>query len=188
MEELYRTTLNKRLTLLRAGYTVIELWECEWDRLVDTDETVQQFVRSFDLVPPIDPREALGEGAVPVLWLESERRYVTWMSRLSIPGSTKTVPTPSVIRRSSPSLAINPSTPILVWRWPWWTFFPPARLFHPVLSVRSGQKLTFPLCRSCVREEQAKPMLEGTYYCHHSDADRMLRGDWCTPELVQAVA
>ena len=57
-----------------------------------------------------------------------------------------------------------------------------------MLSVRSGQKLTFPLCRSCVREEQAKPMLEGTYYCHHSDADRMLRGAWCTPELVQAVA
>ena len=40
MEELYRATLNKRWTLLRAGYTVMESWECEWDRLVDTDETV----------------------------------------------------------------------------------------------------------------------------------------------------
>ena len=48
--------------MLRAGYTVIKLWECEWDRLVDTDETVQQFVRSFDLIPPIDPREAFFEG------------------------------------------------------------------------------------------------------------------------------
>ena len=47
---------------------------------------------------------------------------------------------------------------------------PPARLFHPVLPVRSGQKLTFPLCRSCVREEQAKPMLDRIHYCHHSDA------------------
>ena len=65
---------------------------------------------------------------------------------------------------------------------------PPARLFHPVLPVRSGQKLIFPLCLSCVREEQVKPMLDRIHYCHHSDADRMLRRTWCTPELFQAVA
>ena len=64
---------------------------------------------------------------------------------------------------------------------------PPAGLFHPVLPVRCGQKLTFPLCRSCVQEEQARPMLTRTHYCPHSDADRTLRGTWCTPELVKAV-
>ena len=63
----------------------------------------------------------------------------------------------------------------------------PAGLFHPVLPVRSGNKLTFPLRRACVQEEQAKPMLQSTHYCHHSDNDRMLRGTWCTPELVKAV-
>ena len=30
-------------------------------------------------------------------------------------------------------------------------------------------------------------MLTRTHYCPHSDADRMLRGTWCTPELVKAV-
>jgi len=64
---------------------------------------------------------------------------------------------------------------------------PPAGLFHPVLPMHCGQKLTFPLCCSCVQEEQAKPMLERTHDCPHSDADRMLRGTWCTPELVKAV-
>ena len=64
---------------------------------------------------------------------------------------------------------------------------PPAGLFHPVLPVRCGQKLTFPLCRSCVQTEQAQPMLTRTRYCPHSDADRTLRGTWCTPELVKAV-
>ena len=58
---------------------------------------------------------------------------------------------------------------------------PPAGLFHPVFPVRSGNKLTFPLCRTCVQEVQAKPMFP------HSDADRTLRGTWCTPELVKAV-
>ena len=36
---------------------------------------------------------------------------------------------------------------------------PPAGLFHPVLPVRGGNKLTFPLCRACVQTEQAQPML-----------------------------
>ncbi|CAH3144149.1 unnamed protein product [Porites evermanni] len=47
--------------------------------------------------------------------------------------------------------------------------------------------LTFPLRRACVQAEQAQPMLIRTHYCPHSDADRMLRGTWCTPELVKAV-
>ena len=64
---------------------------------------------------------------------------------------------------------------------------PPAGLFHAVLPVRSGNRHTFPLCCTCVQEEQAKPMLHHTHYCHHSDVDRMLRGTWCTPELVKAV-
>ena len=53
--------------------------------------------------------------------------------------------------------------------------------------MSSSNKLTFPLCRTFVQEEQAKPMLHRTHYCHHSDNDRMLRGTWCTPELVKAV-
>ena len=64
---------------------------------------------------------------------------------------------------------------------------PPAGLFHPVLPVRCGQKLTFPLCRACVQTEQAQPMLTRTQFCPHSDVDRTLRGTWCTPELVKAV-
>ena len=64
---------------------------------------------------------------------------------------------------------------------------PPAGLFHPVLPMRSGNKLIFPLCRTCVQEEQAKPMLHRNHYSHHSDVDRMLRGTCCTTELVKAV-
>ena len=57
VEELYQATLNKRMPLLRAGYTVIEVWECQWDRQVKNEPAVSQFLRSFDLVPPLEPRE-----------------------------------------------------------------------------------------------------------------------------------
>ena len=62
MEELYQATLSKRMALLRAGYTDIEMWECEWDRLVDNEPALSQFLRSFDLVPLLEPREAFFGG------------------------------------------------------------------------------------------------------------------------------
>jgi len=70
------------MALLRADYTVIEMWECQWDRLVDNDSDVSQFLRSFDLVPPLEPREAFFGGRTGAVALHAvagegeEIRYV----------------------------------------------------------------------------------------------------------------
>ena len=50
------------MALLQAGYTVIEMWECDWDRLGDNEPAVSQFLASFDLVAPLEPREAFFGG------------------------------------------------------------------------------------------------------------------------------
>ena len=63
----------------------------------------------------------------------------------------------------------------------------PEYLYHHVLPVRSNGKLTFPLCASCVREEQAKPWLERSNICNHTDDERMLRRTWATVELQKVV-
>ena len=62
-----------------------------------------------------------------------------------------------------------------------------AELFNSVLPVRSGNKLTFPLCAACVKQEQDKPMLERSDVCNHTPEERTLRGTWCTPEIEKAV-
>ena len=84
VEELYQATLSKRMALLRADYTVLEMWECDWDRLVDNEPAVSQFLASFDLVAPLEPREAfLGgrTGAVALHALAGEgKKYIMWMS------------------------------------------------------------------------------------------------------------
>ena len=49
-------------------------------------------------------------------------------------------------------------------------------------------KLTFPLCTKCVEEESGKPLLEKSYECAHTDAERTLRGTWCSSELEKAVS
>ena len=82
VEELYKATLSKRMALLRAGYTVIEMWECEWDQLVDNEPAVSQFLGSFDLVAPLEPREAFFGGRTGAVALHAvagegeEIRYV----------------------------------------------------------------------------------------------------------------
>ena len=189
VEELYQATLNKRMALIRAGYTVIEMCECQWDRLVDNEPAVSQFLRSFDLVPPLELREAFfggRTGAVALHAVAGEGEEIRYVDVTSLyPWVNKNCPYPI----GHPQIITQPVNQSLGSYFGIATvdILPPTGLFHPVLPVRNRQKLIFPLCSTCVQEEQAKPMLQRTHYCHHSDVDRMLRGTWCTPELVKAV-
>ena len=182
-EELYQATLNKRMALLRASYTVIEVWECQWDRLVKNVPADSQFLCSFDLVPPLEPREAFfggRTGAVALHAVASEGKEIHYVDVTSLyPWVNKNCPYPI----GHPQIITQPVDQCLGLYFGIATVYilPPAGLFHPVLPMRSGNKLTFPLYRTCVQEEQAKPMLHRSHYCHHSDVDRMLRGTWRTP-------
>ena len=186
VEELYQATLNKHMALRRARYTFIEIWECQWDRLVDNEPAVSQFLRSFDLVPPLEPCEAFFVDG-QVRWLlhalageGEEIRSVDvtslypWVNKncLYPIGHAQIITQP--VDQSLNSYFGIATVDIL----------PPLVCFTLSCPCVSVTKLTFPLCRSCVQEEQAQPMLHRT---HHSDVDRMLRGTWCTPELVKAV-
>ena len=54
LDEVYVATLVKTNTLRREGYTVIEMWECEWKALLkDPTSAAHQFV-----APPFVPRDA----------------------------------------------------------------------------------------------------------------------------------
>ena len=189
VEELYQATICKRMALLRAGYTVIEMWECDWNKQVDTNPLVKHFLTSFDLVAPLEPRDAFFGGRTGAVALHAvagegeEIRYTDitslypWVNK----NSTYPVGHPTIISQPADQTLDSYFGIATV------DIIPPAGLFHPVLPVRAGGKLTFPLCRSCVEEEQAKPMLERTHYCQHTNAERTLRGTWCTPELFKAV-
>ena len=177
------------MALLQAGYTVIELWECEWDRLVDTDEAVQRFLGSSDLFPPLEPRDAFfggRTGAVAFHAVAGENEDIRYVDVTSVyPWVNKNCLCPI----GHPHLITEPVDQSIH------SFFgialvdilPPTGLFHPVLPLAQWPKLTISLCRSYVQEELTEPMLARTHYCHHSHADRMLRGTWCILELVKAV-
>ena len=73
VEELYQATLSKRMALLIADYTVIEMWECEWDRLVDNEPADHPW-------NPVRPFLGGEQARWPcMLWLGRARKYATWM-------------------------------------------------------------------------------------------------------------
>ena len=98
VEELYQATLKKRMALLRGDYTVIEMWECQWGRLVDNEPDVSQFLRSFDLVPSLKPREAFfggRTGAVALHAVVGEGEEIRYMDVTShCPWVNKNCPYP----------------------------------------------------------------------------------------------
>ena len=189
VQELYEATINKRMALLQAGYTIIEMWECQWQKLVDTNAEVQSFLASLELVPPLDPREAFFGGRTEGITMHAvakegeEIRYVDITSLYPYINKTSTYPVghPEIITQPV-NQAIHSYFGLACV-----DILPPTDLFFPVLPVHKGGKLTFPLCQTCVQEEQQKPLLSRSKYCHHSDAERMLRGTWCTPELQKAL-
>ena len=189
VQELYNATVAKRMDLLRAGFNVIEVWECEWDRQVEMNAEVKRFLSSFDLVPPLEPRDAFYGGRTGAVYLHAkaedgeEIRYVDITSLYPWVNKNCTYPIahPQIITQPSDQRIDSYFGLALV------DILPPTDLFHPVLPVRCGDKLTFPLCGKCLEEQQQKPMLQRIHYCIHSDAERMLRGTWCTPEIQKAV-
>ena len=64
---------------------------------------------------------------------------------------------------------------------------PPEELLNHVLPYQSGGKLTFPLCCTCVEQQQAKLMLDRRWTCTHTHQERLIRSTWCTPEMSTAV-
>ena len=67
------------------------------------------------------------------------------------------------------------------------TLLPPLGLYHPVLPYRTGDKLTFPLCRNCVENQLDRPLKAKTWQYPQTNQQRALTGTWCTPDLDKAV-
>lgn len=189
VEELYRATLEKRMNLLRAGYKVMEIWEHEWDQQVQTNEEVRQFLSSFVLVPPLEPRDAFYGGRTGAVTLHAvagegeEIRYTDITSLYPWVNKNCCYPVghPQIITQPEDQSIHSYFGLALI------DVLPPSGLFHPILPVRVGGKLIFPLCRSCVEAEQAKPLLQRSHYCTHSDTQRTITGTWCTPEIEKAI-
>ena len=190
--EMYDATLVKMQTLRNAGYRVVEQWECQWAKEVNNPlHPAHAFVKSLTLPEPLVPREAFfgGRTGAVSLYAQVDERQGEEIHYLDVTSLYPWVNKTQTYPLGHPQIITNPSH-LDIGRYfglALVDILPPEGLFHPVLPVRAGGKLTFPLCRTCVGEQQALPFLERTDVCSHTDAERALRGTWCTPEILKAL-
>ena len=190
LEELYEATQAKLQRLRGAGYRVVVQWECTWQQQIDSTPTLSSFLSSLTSTPPLQPRDAFFRGRTGAVALHHQAgpgEKILYVDVTSLyPWVNKTARYPL----GHPTIFYEPEDQDLdsYFGIALVTILPPRGLYHPVLPVRHGGKLTFPLCMACVREEQPKPLFERSALCKHNDQQRQLQGTWCTPELREAVA
>ena len=190
--ELYEATEAKMQRLERAGYQIKIQWECQWNAQVKRDPSLSSFLSSLTSTPPLQPRDAFfgGQTGAVALYHKADvdlGEKIFYVDVTSLyPWVNKTARYPL----GHPQIHFEPENQNLddYFGIALVTILPPRHLYHPVLPVRHGGKLTFPLCMACVQEEQPKPLFDRRAECHHTDQQRQLQGTWCTPELQEARA
>ena len=70
VEEVYQATALKTQSLRQAGYRVIEKWECDFEQDKKTDPALQAFLKEFELVEPMDPRDGFFGGRTGAVCLQ----------------------------------------------------------------------------------------------------------------------
>ena len=187
--DVYHVTQSKMTALKAKGYQVVEMWECHWNKLKQTDPQIKQFVAELNLIEPLQPRDAFFGGRTNAFKLhhiceQGEKiEYVDYMSLY--PWCNKYSEYPE----GHPEFILNPPGTELH---QWFglakvTIDPPHRLYFPVLPHRYNNKLIFPLCRTCVEEKINLPLHKKPLGCTHNRKERCLTGTWCTPEILKAV-
>ena len=189
MQDVYERTQQRTQTLRAQGYTVVEMWGCDWASLKDTSLDIRTFVANLQSTEPLNPRDAFCGGrtnAVKLYHQVTPNQKIHYIDVTSLyPWINKT----SLYPKGHPTFITQPGHTDIH------QYFgliqcqvlPPRGLYHPVLPYRYDSKLLFPLCARCVEEEMDKPLLDRCAECNHTDEQRALTGTWCSPELDKAV-
>ena len=187
MEDVYICTQRKVFDLASRGYNVKQMWECQWAQLKQDNSAVRDFVNQLDIVAPLNPRDAFCGGRTNAIKLYHQTEadetvdYYDFTSLYPYVNKNGEYPIGHPVIIFEPEGDISQYFGIAKC-----TVLPPYELYHPVLPLRHNDKLTFPLCRTCVETEMEKPLLEKSYVCPHSPEQRQITGTWCTPELEEA--
>ena len=188
-EEVLEVTEERNKWIKHAGYNLKVMWECEWTKEKKTDPEIQEFVKELKIQDPLNPREAFFGGRTNAVKLYHKAQpdeqiwYVDVTSLYPWVNKTQMYPIGHPVFITHPGHTdISQYFGFIKCE-----VLPPPHLYHPVLPHRHAGKLTFPLCRTCVQNEQVKPLTQRSKMCSHTPEQRKLIGTWPTPELEKAV-
>lgn len=185
----YERTVRMTEMFRRNGFTVKEMWECEFNEELKNNEEMKSY---YDRHPtrrtsPLNLRDALYGGRTsalrtyvkPDLTKGEEIKFVDVTSQYPNANLRYAYPVghPEIYLENDPKMPdiaqMNGVVKAKV--------LAPRDLFLPILPYRCCCKLMFPLCRTCAESQN-----QGS--CTHDDPEeRALTGVWCAPEFQLAV-
>jgi len=183
MDDLKRLTEKRANEIRKAGYKLIEIYECDFHEQIKKNPELAQFVKCLDIPKRMKPRDSFFGGRVSVFSMYKECRgneEIHYNDVCSMyPFVTKHMRQPlkhcDIITKDF-DMTLKSYFGVAHVK-----LLPPKDLYVPCIPVRHGGKLTFPLCRTCMTEERQSD-------CGHSDEERMITGAWCTPEIMAAIS
>jgi len=184
MSDLHDMTVRRTAAIRGAGYSVREIYECQFDAMVKSNEDLKQFLKhDFDIPPRMKIRQAFYGGRTSCFTLfhecqeelAEEIHYADVCSLYPFINKMAKMPVghPEIIHRNF-DMTLKSYFGIAHVK-----MLPPQDVYVPCLPVRVNGKLTFPLCNACAVAENHSD-------CEHCDEDRAIVGVWCTPELMVA--
>ena len=190
MRDVRQETRSKIEQLTALGYSVKEMWECEWNRMIQSHNHLKEFVETLNIVTPLNPCEAFFGGrtnAIKPYHKAEENEETHYRDMISLhPCSNLECQYPI----GHPEFIDQPGTTDIsrYYGLVKCKILPPYELYHPVLPYRYESKLLFPLCRTCVQQQiKHQPANKRSEKCPHSPEERSLTGTWTTLELEKAV-
>ena len=160
MGDLYQRTREKKRYLEGQWYVYVRKWECEFDREVRENDTLQNSVQQSEMINPLEPRDAFYGGRTEALTLfqkDHDISYVDVTSLYPYINTTRKIPIghPEIVTEGFTD--IQQYEGLIKCK-----ILPPRGLYIPVLPVKMNNKLLFTLCRTCSENQQQKS-------CQHND-------------------
>ena len=183
--KLYERTMEREEILRKNGYTVISIWEKDFEITKKTTEFKNWFkTYNRKIFKNLNPRDAFFGGRTNAIKLyhkteKNEKiRYVDFTSLYPFVCKYAEYPIghPQILKHNPKKmmeLVLKKKVFGIVQ-----CKILPAKLYFPVLPVKQ-KKLTFPCCNQCAIDE--------CRVCNHTEEQRCLIGTWATPELYKAL-
>ncbi|XP_050512049.1 uncharacterized protein LOC126888071 [Diabrotica virgifera virgifera] len=186
MENRHDKTIAKVKHLRSIGYEVVEIWECQFRKMLTAE--IKAYTEGHPLMAslPLNPRDALyggrtGNTVEYYKCKDGEKiKYVDvcslypWVCKYGkFPiGHPKKI----YIGQECTAVDITELSGLIKCK-----VLPPTNLYHPVLPTKMNSKCMFVLCRKCGEDFAEEE-------CEHSNDERALSGTWVIEEVVKALS
>ena len=174
--------MNKLKSCLHNGkkITVIEMWECTFDKMCKENEDLIDFLKNLEIKMPLNVRDSFYGGRVEPFKLHHKCNNDEKINYYDITSLYPYVQAYKQFPIGHPEIILKDFKQIdEYFGFVKLSIVAPKNLYIPVLPMKCNGKLLFALCRSCAYNKIVR--------CTHDETERAIEGTYCTEEVKEAV-